>query len=100
MSPPSVTRRQLLVGAGMGGAALVLGGVDQAAARELAQGPGMVTPPFVAQLAEYGSFPLPPEQATVVTGMLAPTLAVVRALNPPGYLHTEPASVFRVPVEA
>ncbi|MBX5492430.1 MAG: twin-arginine translocation signal domain-containing protein [Chloroflexi bacterium] len=98
MQGPSVSRRQLLAGATVSAASLALSatGVSPANAQ---QGGSMVSPQFLRQLADYGSFPLPPDRAQELAPQLAGPLDAFRGLRPANYDALAPATVFQVPAE-
>ena len=101
MSKHSVSRRHFLATTGASSAVLVLSGglALPAATQSQVSGTSGITPALITQLAEYSGFPLAPEQAPPVTGLLSSTLAAVRGLRPPGYDALAPAAIFRVPAE-
>ena len=102
MDRPSVTRRQLLASMGAGGAALALQfqHADLASARLLSRPPDQLPPPqFFVQLAEFGGFPMTPEQAAALAPTILGPLSVLRQIQRADYLALDPAMVFRVPVE-
>ncbi len=101
MPRPSITRRRLLLGAGLGGAALVLElpTPPGALASVQEQTAGGITPELLTQLAQYGGFPLSPEHAAANAPLVAGALAAMRQARPPGFGDVMPAPVFRVPEE-
>ena len=103
MGKHQVSRRRFLATASAGGAALTLAAttpaVEPAVGLAQAQGAGGVSPPLVEQLGPYANLPLPPEQAAIVSTLLAGPLAAVRGLRPTDYENLAPASIFRAPAE-
>jgi hypothetical protein len=97
-----VTRRQLLASMGAGGAAVALQSQNAhlASARFLSRPLDQPPPPqFFVQLAEYGGFPMTPEQAAALAPTILGPLSVLRQIQRTDYPALDPAMVFRVPVE-
>jgi hypothetical protein len=97
----SVSRRRFLASVGGGGVAVALGAESgKGAAAPLPQPAGPVSPELLVQIAQYASFPLPPDRASQLTPLLSGALATLRQLRPDGYDNLAPAGIFRVPSEA